>query len=181
MISFLANQCPRIRADVDLHNHVAEPARIRLGLVRRVGRNEQPIASFHFESLAALDRLTSIFTGNDTVLITQVLAVGDSSPENHLAGASGENVKIIRAGMHLRVIPNTVDLGEAQNRMITVHAIEHEDAEIARLDMNGATAERLGAAATGLSGGLPGFFGQFSVGLPNIVDVPVSDGGSIRG
>jgi hypothetical protein len=58
-----ANQRPRIRTDVDLHDPVTETGQIRLGLVRRVRRNQQPIAYFHFESLATLDGLAAIFTG----------------------------------------------------------------------------------------------------------------------
>src|SRR5258707_5484214 len=75
----LANQTPWICANINFHDEVAEAAEIRLGLVRRVGRNQQPIAGFYFESLCTHHPLAAIFSRNNAVLIPKILAIGNFS------------------------------------------------------------------------------------------------------
>src|SRR6266700_3989776 len=58
--AWLADEAPGVHANVNFHDEVAEAAGIRLGLVRRVRRNEQPVAGFHFVGLRADDRLVAI-------------------------------------------------------------------------------------------------------------------------
>src|ERR1700747_2606954 len=66
--STLANQTPGIDADINFHDEVTEAAGVRLGLVWRVRRNQQPIAGFHLISLAAHHPLSAVFGRSDAVL-----------------------------------------------------------------------------------------------------------------
>src|SRR5258708_33026092 len=84
----LANQTPWIYADINFHDEVAEATEIRLGLVRRAGRNQQPIAGFYFESLCTDHWLAAIFAGSDARHILEILTLGNFSSEPHLAGAA---------------------------------------------------------------------------------------------
>ena len=106
----LANQRPRINSDVDFHNHIAEAAGIRLRLVWRVGRNQKPVTGFHFVRLPAFNGLAAIFAGDDAVFVDEILAVGNFPSDNHFARAAGENVKIVSAGVHFRIVPHAGDL-----------------------------------------------------------------------
>src|SRR5215471_9138089 len=120
----LANQVPRVHADVDLHDHIAEPAGVRLGLMRGIGRNHQPVAGFNLEGLAPDDRLPAVFAGYGTPLaVDEILPVGDLAANNHLSGTAGENVKVIYAGVLLRVVPDAIDLGQTQDRLLAVHPV----------------------------------------------------------
>src|SRR5258708_3346120 len=139
----LANQTPWIYADINFHDEVAEAAEVRLGLVRRVGRNQQPIAGLYFESLCTDHRLAAVFAGNNAILILKILAIGNFPTDNHFAGSPGENVEIVSAGVFLGIVEDTVDFGQAENRLIAKHAIEHEHTEIAGLHVHRAAAKRL--------------------------------------
>src|SRR5258708_6198158 len=86
--STLANQTPGIDADVNFHDEVAKAAGVRLGLVWRVRRNQQPIAGFHLISLAAHHRLSAVFARDDTVLILEVLPIGDFAARDPFNSAS---------------------------------------------------------------------------------------------
>src|SRR5258708_18187181 len=94
----LANQTPWMCANINFHDEVAEAAEIRLGLVRRVGRNQQPIAGFYFVRLCTDHRLVAIFAGNDAGLILEILTIGNFSADNHFTGAPRETIKIGRCG-----------------------------------------------------------------------------------
>src|SRR6266478_910685 len=134
--STLANQTPGIDADVNFHDEVAKAAGVRLGLVWRIWRNQQPIAGFHLISLAAHHWLSAVFARDDTVLILEVLAIGDFPAENHFAGASGKNIKIVSASVLLGVVEDAVDFRQTEDGLVSKHAIEHEHAEIAGLHMH---------------------------------------------
>src|SRR5258707_9987365 len=175
----LANQAPGIYADVNFHDEVAEAAGIGLGLMRRVGRNEQPIAGFDFESLRTDHRLAAVFAGDNAVVVLKILAVGYFPSDDHLAGTTGENIEIVGASVLFGVIENAVALGQAANRLISKYAIEHEHTEIASFHMYRSAPERLRAAAAGFFRQLGGFLGHLGVGFANVIDVPVGDGRSI--
>src|SRR5258708_15393146 len=71
----LANQTPWIYADINFHDEVTEAAEIRFGLVRRVGRNQQPIAGFYFVSLCTYHPLAAMISGHNAVPILEILTI----------------------------------------------------------------------------------------------------------
>ena len=158
--STLANQTPGIDADVNFHDEVAKAAEVRLGLVWRIRRNQQPIAGFHLISLAAHHWLSAVFARDDTVLIMEVLAIGDFPAENHFASASGKNIKIVSASVLLGVVEDAVDFRQTDDGLVSKYAIEHEHAEIARLDMHRPAANRLGTSAARFFHQLGRFLGR---------------------
>src|SRR5690349_24855655 len=176
MPSLLAHQRPGIHPYVDFHDHVAEAAGIWLGLMRRIGWNKQPVACFHFEGLTADDRLAPVLSRDYPILVVQILLVGDLAADDHLASTAGKNVEIINAGVLLGVIPNTVDLGQAEHGMVTMCAVEHEHAEITSLQMYRPTAESLRASAACLSCSFGCPRRELLVSGLDVVDVPIRGG-----
>src|SRR6266436_2233188 len=77
VLATLANEAPRIDANIDFHNHIAEATGVRLGLVRCIWRNEQPVASLYIEGLRIDYQLPAIFARHRAILVHQVLAVLD--------------------------------------------------------------------------------------------------------
>src|SRR5205807_7049837 len=140
---------PGINANVNFHDEVAEAAGIRLGLMRRVRRNEQPVAGFYFIGLCTDDRLAAVLPGDDAVLILKILPVGDFSAEDHFARAPGENIEIIGAAVLLGVVKDAVDFGQAADGLVAIHAVQHKHAEVASLGVRRAAAQRLGTSAAG--------------------------------
>ena len=131
--------------------------------MRRIRRNEQPIARFHFVGLRTYDRLPAVFAGNNAILILEILTVGDLSAEDHLAGAAGKNVKIVGASVLLGIIPNAVDLGQTQDRLLPMGAIEHKHAEVARGNVDGPAAKGLRTSTARFFQHFGGSLGHFSV------------------
>src|SRR5215472_10907719 len=176
----LTHQSPGVHAHVDLHDHVTEAADIRFWLVRGVGRDQQPVTRLNFECLAADDWLSTVLSRDHTIFVVQVLLVGDLAADDHLARPSGKHVEIVNAGMLFGIVPQTIDLGQAQYRLVTVLAVKHEHAEIARLHTYRPTAERLRAPASGFRGRLRRSRHQLCMRSFHFVNVPMSRRRGIR-
>src|SRR5437868_3933338 len=75
--------------------------------------------------------------------------------------------------MLLRVVPETIHLRQAEHRLVAMHAVKHEHAESARLQVHWSTAKRLRTPGARLGR----FFGcplrEFRMRLSNIINVPV--------
>src|SRR6266478_2384131 len=175
-----AHQAPWVHAHIDLHNHVAKPAGIRLGLVRRVRRNQQPVPGLHLERLPPFNGLPAILSRYHSILILQILPVGDFPAHDHLARPAGNYVKVVGPRVHFRVVPHAVHLRQAQHRLLAVRAVQHEYAEIPRRHVNRAAAKRLRAPAARLRQGLLRLFRQLRVRLPNVIDIPIGDRRRVR-
>src|SRR5262245_59047127 len=100
--------------------------------MRRVRRNDQPIAGFYLEGLPAHNWLPAIVAVYGAPLaVDQMLPVGNLAANNHLSSSAGEDIEVVDSRVLFRVVPNTIDLGQAQHRLLSVHSIEHAHCEIA--------------------------------------------------
>src|SRR5437773_10900995 len=116
--------------------------------MRLVGRNQQPVPSFYIDSLATDNRLSPVFAGHRAIFIHQIFSVFNPTADNHLSGAAGEHIKVIYAGVLFGVVPDTINLGQAQHRLFPVDTVEHVHAEVTALQIDGTVEKRLTAAAT---------------------------------
>ena len=48
--------------------------------------------------------------------------IGDFAADDHFAGSTSDDVKIVRTGMHFCVIPDAVDLCEAEHGLLSMSA-----------------------------------------------------------